>query len=65
MGFKMLKDAGFVPPEVEVIKEIASLRHAMAVTADPKERFELQQKLRDLELSLSIAKDRLSGNRLR
>lgn len=65
MGFKMLKDAGFVPPEVELMREIASVRAELARAEHPCDAVKLRRQLLDLEVSLSVAKDRLSGNRER
>ncbi|MEO7255798.1 MAG: DUF1992 domain-containing protein [Casimicrobium sp.] len=65
MGFKILKDAGFVPPEVELMKEIALLRAELARAEHPFDSVKLRRQLLDLEVSLSVARDRLSGNRER
>jgi len=35
MAFKALKDAGFVPPEVETMKQIAALRCAKSLKPSP------------------------------
>ena len=59
MGFKILKDAGFVPPEIEMMKQIATVRESLATLGDSTERAVLQRRLMDLELSLALAKDRL------
>lgn len=63
MGFKILKDAGFVPAEVELMKEIASVRAELARAEQPPDAVKLKRRLHDLEVSRSVAKDRLSGNR--
>ena len=63
MGFKILKDAGFVPPQVELMHEIASVRAELAHTDHTPDAEKLRRKLLDLELSLSVPKDRLNGNR--
>ena len=63
MGFKILKDAGFVLPEVELMKEIASIRAELLDAEHPSDSVKLRRKLLDLEVSLSIAKDRLSSSR--
>ena len=63
MAFKALKEAGFVPPEVETMKQIAALRQAIeadptAPTADSMRRraSELQQ-----HLALRLEKLRSTG----
>jgi len=64
MAFKALKEAGFVPPEVETMKQIAALRelieadpHALAADALRKRVSELQQ-----HLALRLEKLRTSGS---
>ena len=65
MGYKILKDSGFVPPEVEMMKRIASIRDELTRTEAPSDRAKLQQQLLNLEVLVSMAKDRLSGGRMR
>jgi len=64
MGFKALKDAGFVPPEVEMMQTIESLRQKLDnapdtadATADRRRLSELQQKL-----AIQMEKLRSSGS---
>ena len=59
MGFKILKDAGFVPPEVEMMKKIAQLRETLTRTSDIDSQDALRQQLSQMEVSLSLMKDRL------
>jgi Domain of unknown function (DUF1992) len=61
MGYKILKDAGFVPPEVEMMKKIAALREQISRSDDRLEEAQLRQELSQMEMSLSIVKARLSG----
>lgn len=63
MGYKILKDAGFVPPEVEMMQRIARLREAIAATEAPDQLAALRRQLADTEVSLALAKDRLKGAR--
>ena len=62
MAFKALKDAGFVPPEVETMQQIAALRQA--ITADAAEANALRQRVSELQqhLALRLEKLRTSGN---
>ena len=62
MAFKALKDAGFVPPEVETMQQIAALRQAIA--ADAAEANALRQRVSELQqhLALRLEKLRTSGN---
>src|SRR5262249_37611771 len=45
MAFKILKDAGCLPPEVELRREIASLSELLDTIADPAERSRLRREL--------------------
>ena len=63
MGFKILKDAGVVPPEVELMQQIDALRRSLqdlpdgeALRAGHRRLSEMQQ-----QLSLRLEKLRASG----
>jgi hypothetical protein len=60
MGFKMLKDSGFVPPEVEMMRQI-QIKRAMliSVNADTPESNTLKRQINELETSLDLAKSRM------
>src|SRR5512143_2267990 len=45
MAYKMLKNAGFVPPEVELRKEIVSLREMLGTLEDDEPRRRLRREL--------------------
>ena len=45
MAFHILKDAGFLPPEIELKKEIESLRAERHATQDDAERRRLDQEI--------------------
>jgi hypothetical protein len=64
MPFKILKDAGFTPPEIELFHERARLRDALAATNDSVERERLQRELSLLEQKLALRLEalRISGN---
>lgn len=64
MGMKVLKDAGVVPPEVELMQRIAALREAAEATADPAERQRLQQRLSEQQQALSLRLERLRSGSL-
>lgn len=44
-AYRLLKQNGLVPPEVEASKEIARLEEALAATLDPGERASLEKAL--------------------
>jgi DNA-binding transcriptional regulator YhcF (GntR family) len=64
MAFKALKDAGFVPPEVETMKQIAALRQAIAAAPDAPEAEAMRKRLSELQqhLALRLEKLRVSGS---
>ena len=45
MGYKILKNAGYVPPEVQEQKEIKNIRELIAKTSDESEKYRQIQKL--------------------
>lgn len=63
MPFKILKDAGVVPPEVELMKQRAGLRNKIAACTEPKESELLQQELSALELTISLRLESLRSPR--
>jgi hypothetical protein len=54
MPFKILKDAGFAPPEVELFHERAVLHAALSAAGDEAERNALRQRLSDLEQKIAL-----------
>ena len=62
MAFKALKDAGFVPPEVETMQQIAALREQLAATAastDPSEADALRRRISELQQHLALRLEKL------
>jgi hypothetical protein len=64
MAFKALKDAGFVPPEVETMKRIAALREVIQAAPDAPEAEAMRRRLSELQqqLALRLEKLRVSGS---
>ena len=64
MPFKMLKDSGFVPPEVEAMREIARLQAALAECTDDAAARALNLRLADMrqQLALRLERVRISGS---
>jgi hypothetical protein len=58
---KILHDAGVVPPEVELMHQLAALRHEAVAAADPDQARELARKASDLEQLIKLRLERLSG----
>ena len=64
MAFKALKDAGFVPPEVETMKQIAALREVIETEPDTANAEAMRRRLSELQqhLALRLEKLRISGS---
>ena len=64
MGYKMLKDAGVMPPEVELMREIEALRVALDGAADDEGARTLRRQLVEKQqlLSLRLERLRLTGS---
>ena len=54
MAFSILKSNEFVPEEVEIFKEIATLKEKLSETMDEAERDRLQKRLRERGLMLAL-----------
>ncbi len=64
MAFKALKDAGFVPPEVETMKQIAALRDLIGIEPDAAKADAMRKRVSELQqhLALRLEKLRSSGS---
>ncbi len=62
MPFKILKDAGAPPPEIEMFHLRAQLRLALEASQDSAERQGLMQQLSELEQRLALRLEALRGN---
>lgn len=63
MPFKVLKNAGIVPPEVELFHERARLSAALNEAATDEERRELRRCLSDLEQKIALRLEALRTQR--
>jgi hypothetical protein len=55
LAYKLLKDGGFLPPEVEMKKEIVSLKALLAAVEDQTARVKLARRINELVLRLNLA----------
>jgi DnaJ-like protein len=58
MAYKILKNAGFVPPEVELRKEIVTLREMLGTLEDDEERRSVRRQLDFKLLKLGMMRQR-------
>lgn len=54
LAYKILKDAGFVPPEVELKREIVTLKELLATVTDDDERLRLARRINERVLHLNL-----------
>ena len=59
LPYKILKDAGLVPPEVQVMREITALQQALEATDDPSRQRSLQQAIAEKRQHLALRLERL------
>jgi len=58
MAMKILHDAGVVPPEVDLLHQLAALRRQAAAATDPELARRLGQKASELEPSIRMRLER-------
>ena len=61
MGFKILKDAGFVPPEVELMRDIEALTRSIESETNREEIFKRSAQLAQMRQKLAMSMERLKG----
>lgn len=59
LPMKILKDAGIVPPEVEVMREIAQLQQALAASTDAAAALALRKTIAEKQQALALRLERL------
>lgn len=59
MGMKVLKDAGVLPPEVELMQQAAALESQLASCGDEAERRGLQQQIAEKRQAIALRLERL------
>jgi hypothetical protein len=62
MGFKILRDAGFVPPEVELMQAIESLRRKLDASPNALEATQDRRMLAELRQKLAIQMEKLRSS---
>lgn len=63
LPFKMLKNAGFTPPEIEMFHQRAALAVQLEAAQDAAERTALQRRLSDLQQKISLRLEALRVNK--
>jgi hypothetical protein len=62
MAFKILKDAGVAPPEIELFHERARVRAALEACTDEAGKERLRGELSQLEQKIALRLESLRGN---
>jgi len=63
MAYKVLKNAGYVPAEVEMLRKLAALRERFAAANDDVERDRLRLEMVDLETKVGVMLEKLRPKR--
>lgn len=59
MGYKVLKDAGVVPPEVELMREIEALQSQLAAAGEGEATHALRQRIAEKRQQLALRMEKL------
>jgi Domain of unknown function (DUF1992) len=62
LPMKMLKDSGFVPPEIETMREIAALRERIAQSTAGADIAALQQQFAEKQQALALRLEKLRSS---
>jgi hypothetical protein len=62
MPFKILKDAGMTPPEIEMFQQRAKIRAQLQMETEGADRDVLERKLNELELAIALRLEALQRN---
>ena len=64
MGFKILKDAGVVPHEVTMLREVAQLKEQLSAMAhDCGEAAAMRRRIAELQQAVALRLEKLAGSR--
>lgn len=61
MGYKILKDAGVLPPEVLLMQQAAAVQAELDQCKDPAAARTLRQRLSELQQNIALRLERLRG----
>lgn len=62
MSYKILKNAGYIPPEMELQKEIVALRDLLRVCTDDSERAAFRKRISEKEIQYEALLQKLKRN---
>src|SRR5690242_785808 len=59
----LLKNAGMIPPEVLLLKEIAELRQGLTSITDENKKAEIQRKIQEKQMEFNLMMEKQKKNR--
>lgn len=62
-AYALLKNAGLVPAEIELLQDIAALKEKLSFTTDPNDRNSLSKSIREKQLQFNIIMERQKRQR--
>ncbi len=63
MAHKILKNAGYVPAEIEMLQQLAAMREALNATRDSERQRDLKVKIAEMQQRVSMMLDATRGKR--
>jgi len=63
MAYKVLKNAGYVPAEIEMLQKLAAMREDRNSTEDPKRQHELRVKIAEMQQKATMMLEAMRGKR--
>lgn len=63
MAYKILKNAGYVPAEIEMLQRLAALREQLNATQDAAQQRELKLKIAQAQQKASVMLEAMRGKR--
>jgi hypothetical protein len=62
-AYALLKNAGLVPAEIELLQDIAALKEKLSFTTDPNDRNSLSKSIHEKQLQFNIIMERQKRQR--
>lgn len=63
MAYKILKDAGYVPAEIEMMQKLAALREQLDATKGEAAQRELKTKIAEMQQKVTLMLEAMRGKR--
>ena len=63
MAHKVLKNAGYVPAEIEMLQQLAQLREQLSATSDARQQRELKVKIAKLQQKVTMTLEAMRRKR--